>query len=131
MYLSLPLISASHYNDVIMSAMTSQIMIIYSTVYSGEDERKHQSSASLAFVRGINRWPVNFPPQGPVTQKMLPIEYVSMWHTSPHMSRLMAAFRPLRLVTCFLCETHRCFTSYYYHHTLIVVIFILFFHIDH
>ena len=45
-----------HYNDVIMSAMASQITsltIVYSTVYSGADQRKHQSSASLAFVRGI------------------------------------------------------------------------------
>ena len=50
-----------HYNDVIMGAMASQItglMVVYSTVYSGTDQRKHQSSASLALVRGIHRWPV-------------------------------------------------------------------------
>ena len=49
-----------HYNDVIMSAMTSQITsltIVCSVVYSGADQRKHQSSASLAFVSGIHRWP--------------------------------------------------------------------------
>ena len=48
----------SHYNDVIMSTMASQIAsltIVYPTVYSGPDQRKHQSSASLAFVRGIHR----------------------------------------------------------------------------
>ena len=53
-----------HYNDVIMGAMASQITnltIVYSTVYSRADERKHQSSASLDFVREIHRWPVNFP----------------------------------------------------------------------
>ena len=47
-----------HYTDVIMSTMASQITsltIVYSTVYSGADQRKHQSSASLAFVRGIHR----------------------------------------------------------------------------
>ena len=47
-----------HYYDVIMGAMASQITsltIVYSTVYSGVDQRKHQSSASLAFVRGIHR----------------------------------------------------------------------------
>ena len=47
-----------HYNDVIMNAMAFQITsltIVYSTVYSGTDERKHQSSASLAFVRGSHR----------------------------------------------------------------------------
>ena len=51
-----------HSTDVIMSAMASQItslMIVCSTVYSGVDQRKHQSSASLAFVRGIHRGPVN------------------------------------------------------------------------
>ena len=49
-----------HYNDVIMSAMASQLTsltIVYSIVYSGADQIKHQSSASLAFVRGIHRWP--------------------------------------------------------------------------
>ena len=53
-----------HYNDVTMGEMASQITsltIVYSTVYSGTDQRKHQSSASLAFVRGIHRWPVNTP----------------------------------------------------------------------
>ena len=53
-----------HYGDVIMGAMASQItslVIVYSTVYSGADQRKHQSSASLAFVWGIHRWRVNSP----------------------------------------------------------------------
>ena len=47
-----------------MSAMASQITsltIVYSIVYSGANQRKHQSSASLVFVRGIHRWPVNSP----------------------------------------------------------------------
>ena len=51
-----------HYIDVIMSAIASQITgvsIVYSTVCSGLDQRKHQSSASLAFVRGFHQWPVN------------------------------------------------------------------------
>ena len=49
-----------YYNDVIMSTMASQITsltVVYLTVYSGADQRKHQSSASLAFVRGIHRSP--------------------------------------------------------------------------
>ena len=53
----------SHYSDVIMSAMVSQITspsIVYSTVCSGAD-KKNQSSASLAFVTGIHLWPVNSP----------------------------------------------------------------------
>ena len=56
-----------HYCNVLMAAMTSQItsiMIVCSTVHSGADQRKHQSSASLAFVRGIHRWPVNSPHKG-------------------------------------------------------------------
>ena len=65
--------------DVIMSAMVSQltgVSIVCSTVDSGADERKHQSSASLAFVRGIHRWPVNSPHKGPVTCKMFPFDDV-------------------------------------------------------
>ena len=70
-----------HYNDVTMSAMVSQIpgaSIVYSTVCSGADQRKHQSSASLAFVRGIHRWPVNSSHKGPVTRKMFPFDDVVM-----------------------------------------------------
>ena len=70
-----------HYNDVILGAMASEITgvsIVCSTVYSGEDQGKHQSSASLAFVRGIHRWLVNFPHKRPVTRKMLPIDDVIM-----------------------------------------------------
>ena len=47
-----------HYDDVKMGAIASQIIsltIVYSTVYSDPDQRKHQRSASLAFVRGIHR----------------------------------------------------------------------------
>ena len=70
-----------HYNGVIMGAMASQITslaIVYSTIYSGADQRKHQSSASLAFVRGIHRWPVNSPHKGPVARKMFPSDDVIM-----------------------------------------------------
>ena len=68
-----------HYSDVIMGAMVSQITslaIVYSTVYSGADHRKHQSSTSLAFVRGIHRPPVNSPHKGPVTRKIFPFDDV-------------------------------------------------------
>ena len=79
--LNLKWIEIRHYNDVIMSAMVSQItslMIIYSTVYSGTDQRKHQSSVSLAFVRGIHQWPVNSLHKRPVTQEMFPFDDVIM-----------------------------------------------------
>ena len=72
-----------HYSDVIMRAMASHITsltIVYSTVYSGADQRKCQSSVSLAFVRGIHRWPFNSPHKGPVTRKMFPFDDVIMHH---------------------------------------------------
>ena len=53
----------THYNDVIMSEIASQITsltIVYSSVYSGADQSKHQSSASLAFVWGIHRMTSSF-----------------------------------------------------------------------
>ena len=70
-----------HYGDIIMSAMASQITgvsMICSTVCSGADQRMHQSSASLAFERGIHRWPVNSPHKRPVTRKMFPFDDVIM-----------------------------------------------------
>ena len=74
--------SIVHYNDVIMSAMASQITsltIVYSTVYSDANQRKHQSSASLAFCGGIHRSPVNSPYKGPVTPKRFPFDGVIMF----------------------------------------------------
>ena len=70
-----------HYCEVIMSATASLIngvSIVYLTVSSGADHRKHQSSTSLAFMMGIHRWPVNSPHKGPVTRKMLPFDDVIM-----------------------------------------------------
>ena len=60
----IPRILHKHYNGVIMGMIASQITsltIVYSIVYSDADKKKHQSSASLAFVRGIHRGPVNSP----------------------------------------------------------------------
>ena len=48
------------------------VWIVFSTICSGADVRKHQSPASLTFVSGIHRWPVNSPHKGPVTRKMFP-----------------------------------------------------------
>ena len=66
-----------HY--VTLSAMASQITsltIVYLSVYSGAGQRKHQSSASLAFVRGIHRWLVHSPHKWPVKRKMAPFDDV-------------------------------------------------------
>ena len=76
---------------VIASHITS-LTIVYSTVYSYADQRKHQSSASLAFVQGIHRGPVNSPHKWPVTQKMFPFDDVIMkrwyvWELDRHWFR--------------------------------------------
>ena len=80
------------YSDVIMSAVASQITgvsIVCSTVCSGTGQRKHQSSASLAFVRGIHRWPLDFRHKGPVTPKIF-----IWWPSSCHRSKLLPFASP-------------------------------------
>ena len=70
-----------HACDAALRAMVFQIISVSdvcSTVCSGVDKRKHQSSTSLAFVRAIHRWPVNSPHKGPVTWKMFPFGDVIM-----------------------------------------------------
>ena len=77
--LSRPHPQFSHYDDVIMGTIASQITSltsVYSTVYSDADQSKHQSSASLAFVWGIHQGPVNSPHKWPVTRKMFPFDDV-------------------------------------------------------
>ena len=75
-----------HYSDVIMGAIAAQITsftIVYSTVYSDADQRKHHSLTSLAFVRGIHRGPVNSPQKWPVTRKIFPFDDVIMFCKLP------------------------------------------------
>ena len=72
-----PMAVGQHYSDVIMGIMASQITcisIICSTVGSGADQRKHQSSASLAFVGGNSPVAGEFP-----TQRVSNTENVSIW----------------------------------------------------
>ena len=74
-------LQTSHYDDVITGAMASRVTsltTVYSTVYSDAAQRKHQSSASLAFVRGIHRGPVNSPHKWPVMRKMFSYDDVIM-----------------------------------------------------
>ena len=67
---------SSSQEDAMASQITS-FKIVYS-VHSGAYQRKHQSPASLAFVRGIHRWPVNSPHKWPVTRKTFPFDDVIM-----------------------------------------------------
>ena len=72
---------SKHYTDAIMGTMASQITsltIVYSTVYSDADQKKHQSSASLACVGGIHRGPVNSRHKWPETRKMFSFDDVIM-----------------------------------------------------
>ena len=81
-----------------MGTIASQITsltIVYSTVYSDADQRKHQSSASLAFVWGIHRGPVNSPHKWPVTRKMLPFDDVIMINVN------VGVIKIIRISTCF------------------------------
>ena len=81
-----------HYSDVIMSAMESQITgvaIIYAAVCSGVDQRKHQNSASLVFVRGIHRW---IP-----AQRASNAENVSIWWWRHHVRGLVVGWTTVSL----------------------------------
>ena len=105
-----------HNDDVIMSLMASQITsltIVYS--YSGVDQRKHQSSASLAFVRGIHRGPVNSPHKRPVTRKMFPFDDVIMGNWTAfyqvsivHHRFFMVCILPGMILTHIETETNGC-----------------------
>ena len=121
------------YSNTIMGAMASQITrltIVYSAVYSDVDQRKHQSSASLPFVRGIHRWPVNSPHKWPVTRKMFPFDdvirvsvarythviyiyrYISRVWVYAHAFRISLRHRPYYLNMNTLC-TFYCVASMY------------------
>ena len=66
-----------HYSDDIMNEMASQVpgvSIVCPTVCWSTNQRKRQSSASLVFVRGSHRWPVDSPHKGPVTRKKFPFD---------------------------------------------------------
>ena len=93
-----------------MGEIASQITsrdIVYSTVYSGADQSKHQSSASLAFVWGIHRGPVNSPHKWPVTWKMFPFDYVIMLNIRRSWNRLIFNVRiPILVRRHLYIETH-------------------------
>ena len=105
-----------------MSAMASQITcvtFVYSTICLCAYQRKHQSSASLAFVRGIHRWSVNSPHKGSVTRKRFPFDdviiewvkypilhaktklfLVDLWATTPNCFMINSIGTNLRFSCC-------------------------------
>ena len=60
----------------VIASQATGVTIVYSIVCSGADQRKHQRSASLAFARGIHKWPVNSPHKKSMTRKMFPFDDV-------------------------------------------------------
>ena len=95
-----------HYNDVIISAMTSQITsltIVYSTVYSGADQRKHQPSGSLAFVRGIHRWPASNAENVSIWWRHHVVKTTTLLLISP------TAMCYLQIIKSYTCQFHRKF----------------------
>ena len=101
-----------------MGAMSSQITsltIVYSTVYSGSDQRKHQSSASLAFVWGIHRGPVNSPHKWPVSRKMFPFDDVIMNYLLRKHPILVLGGAPFIMrISLVVCNTKRSFKYVYF-----------------
>ena len=96
-----------------MSTMAPEITsltIVCSTVYSDADQRKHQSSASLAFVWGIHRWPVNSPHKGPVTRKVFPFDDVIM----PNINHAINASTPRSTSLVWICVKY-VYTNWYVH----------------
>ena len=92
-----------------MGAIASQITslkVVFSTVYSDADQRKHQSSASLAFVRGIHRGPVNSPHKWSVTRKMFPFDDVIMIIIRNVLSNRNAIMKQLKRLYIFLLSNY-------------------------
>ena len=97
-----------HYGDVIMSALASQITgvsIVCSADYSGEDQRKHHRSASLAFVMGIRPLPINSPHKGPIRRKIFPFDdviigvLISEYRRSDYL-HIVSSFQSIQNVVC-------------------------------
>ena len=110
---------SNHYSDVIMGSIASQITsltIVYSTVYSGADQRTHQSSASMAFVWGIHRWLVNSPHKGPVAWKMFPFDDVIVFQDGFTVTGYRTIAKRNNAWTIFICLEMYC--TYNFSHLL-------------
>ena len=74
-----PLLPTLKSITVTIASPITGVSIVCWAVCSGADQRTHESSASLVFVRGIYRWPVDSPHKGPVTRKMFAFDDVMHW----------------------------------------------------
>ena len=72
-----------------LASQITSLSIVFTSIYLGGDQRKHQSSASMAFVCAIHRWPVNFPHKWPETRKIFPFDNVIIiFHVRKYQSLL-------------------------------------------
>ena len=83
------------HNEPAVVSQITDVSIVRSTFGSGADLRKHHSSASLAFVRAIQQWPVNSPHKRPVTQKMFPLDDVIMGIIHLYQSELKQSMKDM------------------------------------
>ena len=73
-----------------MGAVAPQVTrptTVYPTAHPVADQRKHQSSASLALARGIHRRSMNHPHKWPATRKMFPFDDVIMHSCSCYLEQ--------------------------------------------
>ena len=82
-------------------------------IHSGADQKQHQSSASLAFVRGIHRWPANSPHKGSVTWKMFPFDDVISDSVDSAIKLTLLKWRESRIYT--RAQAVTCYTMLKYH----------------
>ena len=85
-----------------MASQITSLTIVYSSVYSDAYQSTHQSSASLAFVWGIHRWPVNSPHKWPVTREMFPFDDVIMSHSHIRFLYIPWIMHTTRALLCLL-----------------------------
>ena len=112
------------------ASQTTRASIVCSIVCSGADQRKHQSSASLAFVRGIHRRPVNSPHKGPVTRKMFPIDdVINNWVTNNAISPGLRDMLPYLYVAFVVNPVDSYYNAVegicYWHRIIITIIMIM------
>ena len=70
-----------------MASQITGVSTVYSTAVLDADQRKHQNSASLAFVWGIHQWPGISPHKGPVSRNKFPLDDVIMFPLQNRLDR--------------------------------------------
>ena len=120
---------------MLLKTQITNVSIVCSTICSSADQRKHQSSTSLDFRRGIHWSLVDSPHKGPVTWKMFPFDDIIMYVmltlslyslgiSSIGNHGVAGGISECRLSSCssFLCILSSVFSLCWYHfHTQVVI----------